>query len=77
MKKKIIITSICAMLIAGIIGIIYLCNLYDKNLVNPNEIVTDSEFENVTYDQVGDSEELEDGILGILTIEKIRLKSKS
>ena len=77
MKKKIIITSICFILMAGIIGIIYLCNLYDKNLVDPNEIVTDSEFENVTYDQVGDAEELEDGILGVLTIEKIRLKSKS
>lgn len=75
MKKKIIITSICFILMVGIIGIIYLCDLYDKNLVDPNEIITDSKFENVTYDQVGDSEELEDGILGILTIEKIRFKS--
>lgn len=77
MKKKIIVTSICFILIALIIGISYLCNIYDKSLVDPNDIVTDSDFENVTYDQVGDSEELEDGILGILTIEKIRIKSKS
>lgn len=77
MKKKIIVTSICFILIALIIGISYLCSIYDKNLVDPNDIVTDSGFENITYDQVGDSEELEDGILGILTIEKIRIKSKS
>lgn len=77
MKKKIIVTSICFILIALIIGILYLCSIYDKNLVDPNDIVTDSDFENVTYDQVKDSEELEDGILGILTIEKIRIKSKS
>lgn len=77
MKKKITVTSICFILIALIIGILYLCSIYDKNLVDPNDIVTDSDFENVTYDQVKDSEELEDGILGILTIEKIRIKSKS
>ena len=72
MKKKIIITSICLILIAGIIGIVYLCNLYDKNLVDPNEIVTDSEFEDVTYDRV---EEIGDDVIGILTIEKIGLKA--
>lgn len=72
MKKKIIITSICLILIAGIIGIVYLCNLYDKNLVDSNEIVTDSEFEDVTYDRV---EEIEDDVIGILTIEKIGLKA--
>lgn len=72
MKKKIIITSICLILIAGIIGIVYLCNLYDKNLVDPNEIVTDSKFEDVTYDRV---EEIGDDVIGILTIEKIGLKA--
>ena len=72
MKKKIIIRSICLILIAGIIEIVYLCNLYDKNLVDPNEIVTDSEFEDVTYDRV---EEIGDDVIGILTIEKIGLKA--
>lgn len=77
MKKKIVIISICLILITSIIGIVYLCNLYDKNLVDPSNIVTDPEFKDVTYNQVEDSEELEDDILGILTIEKIRIKSKS
>ncbi len=72
MKKKIIIISICLILIAGIIGIVYLCNLYDKNLVDPKEIVTDSKFENVTYDTV---EGIGNNIIGTLTIEKIGLKA--
>ena len=72
MRKKIIIISICFILITGIIGTIYLCNLYDKNLVNPNEIVTDPEFEDVTYDKV---EEIGEDVIGILTIDKIGLKA--
>ena len=72
MKKKIIIISVSFILIVGIIGIIYLYNLYDKNLVDPNEIVTDSKFENVTYDDV---ENIRNDVIGILTIEKIGLKA--
>ena len=72
MKKKIIIISICFILIAGIVGTVYLFNLYDTDLVNPNDIVTDPEFEDVTYDKV---EEIGDDVIGILTIEKIGLKA--
>ena len=72
MKKKIVIISICLILIIGIIGIVYLCNLYDKNLVDPNEVVTDSRFEDVTYDNV---EDIGNDVIGILTIEKIGLKA--
>lgn len=72
MKKKVIIISICLIIIAGIIGIVYLYNLYDKKLVNPNEITTDSKFKNVTYNKV---EKIENDTIGILTIEKIGLKA--
>ena len=72
MKKKIIIISVSFILIVGIIGIIYLYNLYNKNLVDPNEVVTDSKFENVTYDNV---ENIGNDVIGILTIEKIGLKA--
>ena len=72
MRKKIIIVSICFILIAGIIGIVYVFNLYDKNLVNPSDIVTDSKFKDVTYNQV---EEIGKDVIGILTIDKIGLKA--
>ena len=72
MKMKVIITIICLIFITGIIGSIYLCNLYDKNLVNPNEIITDSKFQNITYDKV---EKIEEDVIGILTIDKIGLKA--
>lgn len=72
MKKIVIITIICLILITGIMGTIYLCNLYDENLVNPNEIVTDPEFEDVTYDKV---EKIGDDVIGILIIDKIGLKA--
>lgn len=72
MWKKIIIISICFILLAWIIGTIYLWNLYDKNLVDPNEIMTDPKFEDVTYDKV---EEIGEDIIGILTINKIGLKA--
>lgn len=72
MKKKIIIISICVILIASIIEIMYLCDLYDQNLVDPNDIVTDPEFEDIAYDIV---EDIGDDAIGILTIEKIGLKA--
>ena len=55
-----------------IFGIIYVKNLYDGNLVNANEVVTDSQFENVIYDT---AEKIENDVIGILTIEKIGLKA--
>lgn len=73
MKRKSIIIS-CIILLIILIGgcIYYFCN-YDSKLVNPNDIQTDSEFENVTYNM---EEDVWDGdILGILTIQKIGLKA--
>lgn len=77
MKKKIIIFSSCILLILIVVFMTYYSNIYDKNLVNPNEIETDSKFKNITYNEIEDSQELEEGTLGIITIEKIRIKCKS
>ncbi len=77
MKKKIIIFSSCILLILIVVFMTYYSNIYDKNLVNPNEIETDSKFKNITYNEIEDLQELEEGTLGIITIEKIRIKCKS
>lgn len=77
MKNKIVKISICILLVIIIGGALYYCIVYDKNLVNPNDIVTDSKFENATFNQVGDSTTFKEGILGIITIEKIRIKCRS
>ena len=69
MKNKIVIISICILLVIIIGSALY------KNLADPNNITTDSKFENITYNQADDSDILKDGILGIISIEKIRLKS--
>lgn len=69
-KLKIVCIIIALIIISGLIY--YFCN-YDNNLVDPNTISTDSEFENVTYDQEEDI--LQEDVLGILTIEKIGLKA--
>ena len=74
-KNKIVKISICILLVIIIGGALYYCIVYDKNLVDPNNITTDSKFENITYNQADDSDILKDGILGIISIEKIRLKS--
>ena len=73
MKNKIVKISICILLVIIIGGALYYCIVYD--LVDPNNITTDSKFENITYNQADDSDILKDGILGIISIEKIRLKS--
>lgn len=74
MKKKAIICGIFIILIValGIILIDHFSN-YDSELANLNEIVTDSNFENVTYDQVEDI--WNEDVLGILAIEKIGLNA--
>ena len=71
-RKSIIITCIVLLIILISGGIYYFCN-YDPKLVNPNDIQTDSEFENVTYNREEDI--LNEDILGILTIHKIGLKA--
>ena len=75
MKNKIVIISICILLVIIIGSALYYCIVYDKNLVDPNNITTDSKFENITYNQADYSDILKDGILGIISIKKIRLKS--
>lgn len=71
MKKiKIICVIIIVLLIAGI-TIFFINN--NKKLVKVEDIKTDEEFENVTYDNAEDV--WEDSVLGILTIEKIGLKA--
>lgn len=71
--KRILIIIFSIILLAGICGgIYYFCN-YDSNLVNPDEIETDSEYVNITYDQNEDI--IQEDVLGILTIEKIGLKA--
>ena len=69
-KLKIICIIIALVIISGMIY--YFCN-YDNDLADPNEISTDSKFEDVTYDQEEDV--LQEDVLGILTIEKIGLKA--
>lgn len=70
--KKVIIITIIFFILMMILGTIYVKNLYDENLVNVNEVVTDSHFENVIYDT---AEKIENDVIGILTIEKIGLKA--
>jgi len=73
-KKKITICSIIIIfiIIVGIFIISHYSN-YDKVLVDANTIITDSEFENITYNEIGDI--LNTDVLGILTIEKIGLSA--
>lgn len=72
MKKiKIICVIIIVLLVAGIT--IFLMNNSNKELVNVDDIKTDEEFENVTYDNVEDV--WDDSVLGILSIEKIGLNA--
>lgn len=72
MKKiKIICVIIIVLLVAGIT--IFLMNNSNKELVNVDDIKTEEEFENVTYDNVEDV--WDDSVLGILSIEKIGLSA--
>lgn len=72
MKKKIII-CISILILIIISALIYYFNNYDSNLVDINEITTDSQFENITYDH--EENILDEDVLGILTIDKIGLKA--
>ena len=57
-------------------SVIYYCKVYDKKLVNPEDILTDSKFQNITYNETSNSDDLKDDVLGIIKIEKIRFKSR-
>ena len=69
MKK--IICIIMILLLAGIP--IFLVNINNKELVNLEDIKTDRNLKNVTYDKKNDV--WEDSVLGILSIEKIGLSA--
>lgn len=73
MKKKAIICGIFIIIIVLGTILINRFNNYNSELTNVNEIVTDSNFENVIYNQVENIWNTD--ILGILTIEKIGLKA--
>lgn len=73
MQKKVIWIICSIIFVMLIIGVIYYFSNYSNTLVDPNEIVTDPNFKDVTYNQEGNI--LSDDILGILTIDKIGLKA--
>lgn len=68
-----IIVILFVILISALCGSVYYFNNYSNTLENPNDITTDEEFVNITYDKEEDL--LSDDILGILTIDKIGLKA--
>ncbi len=70
-KVKIICVIIISLLLAG--TSIFLINNNNKELVNVEDIQTDNEFENVTYDKAEDI--WDDSVLGIITIDKIGLNA--
>lgn len=70
-KVKIICVIIIFLLLVG--TSIYLINKANNKLVNIEDIKTDVEFENITYDNKEDV--WDDSVLGILTIEKIGLNA--
>ncbi len=72
MKRKLIIL-ITILLIILVGGCIYYFSNYDSKLVDLNDIKTDTDYEDVTYNQ--EENILNEDILGILTIEKIGLKA--
>lgn len=70
--KRIVTVCICISLI--IIGyMLYIFNNNSNKLVNINEIETDSDYVDVTYEVEEDI--LDEDVLGILTIDKIGLKA--
>lgn len=73
MKRNLIIIGV--IVCVAIIGWITfnLVDYYDTELVNPDEIQTDSKYENIVYNQ--EENILDENILGILSIEKIQLKA--
>ena len=70
-KVKIICVIIIILLLAG--TSIFLINNKNKELASVQDIQTDDEFENVTYDKAEDI--WDDSVLGIITIDKIGLNA--
>ena len=70
-KVKIICVTIIVFLLVGVT--IYLINKSNNKLVNVEDIKTDIEYEDITYDNQEDV--WDESVLGILTIEKIGLNA--
>ena len=70
-KVKIICVIIIILLLAG--TSIFLINNKNKDLASAQDIQTDVEFENITYDKAEDI--WDDSVLGIITIDKIGLNA--
>ncbi len=70
--KKLLIVSICILLLIAGGLIYYFCN-YDIELVDLDEVTTDKKYKDITYDKQEDI--LNEDVLGILYIEKIGLKA--
>lgn len=71
MRKYIIIGVIVLVVLLGVC--IHHFYNYDSVLIDPNNIQTDPEYEEITYDK--EENIINEDILGILTIEKIGLKA--
>lgn len=72
MKKiKVICLITIFILLTGVM--IFLSNYNSSKLVNVEDIKTDDNYENITYDKTED--EWDDSVLGIITIEKIGLNA--
>ena len=70
MKKiKVICLITIFILLTGVI--VFLSNYNSSKLVNVEDIKTDDNYENITYDKTEDV--WDDSVLGIVTIEKIGL----
>lgn len=73
MKRNIIIITSFILLCVVSGMIYYICNNNSKELINVEDIKTDSKYENITYNK--EENILEEDVLGILTIEKIGLNA--
>lgn len=71
MKKYLKRIFLVAAILLLFISIIYLWSKHDYDLVNIEDITTDAEYINITYDK--EENILNDDVLGILKIEKIGL----
>lgn len=71
MKRILILTLLVAITLLLLFSIVYLWSEHDYDMVKVDDIITDSDFVNITYDQKENI--LNEDVLGILKIEKIGL----
>ena len=71
MKKILILILLVAITLLLLFSIVYLWSEHDYDMVKVDDIITDSDFVNITYDKKENI--LNEDVLGILKIEKIGL----